>query len=906
MPFLGHAVRLVLREPGRSLAALVGVAMASALITSVLLFGSASGATVTRRALADVSIDAQAVLAPGAGAAAAQEILAADPDVKATYRFDLVHFDAAALDIAGTATQTSTGVLVGIEPGYDTATGLFGVSSGDPAPGKILISRDLASNLGAVPGNQLAFTLPGGGSVSLVVSGVVSTTGADLLLGPIDVAHRAAGANPPANVAVMARSDLEQLVLPRIPAGATAVDSSAPAVGSNATGPVFAADPAVRREIQFKLDHARLPGDPVEAQKWLDTVRRRLDRQGPGTFQVVDDAAASLEPLAADLVWGQILFIFLALPGIILALALSRLAADATADTTRRHAALLRARGATTGQLRLVFVGAAVVRAALGALIGVIAGAAVGLALFGPALASTDPAGTLLRVGVVAIVLTTLLATIAAYIPLRDQLREEIGLGRQELQRVRDPLWRRAYLDVIALVAGVVVYVVVGGTGIHPVLNAEGNPTVTLALTSFIAPLLFWSGGTLLLLRIVTAALRRSDRLSRVMARLLGPGGGLAGRALGARAATASRAIVVLALATSFATSVLVFDATYRQQQRVDAGLTLGADLKAMPTVPATASVAETLRGQGIAAITPFVDRVVFVGPEAQDLLAIDASTLASVAPLADGFFEGTTASGALEALQARPDAILVSAETATDYSIVPGDHLKIRVPDANGKFVTVTFTMAGIALEFPTAPKDAFLVANQAYVTAQTGNDRVSFFLAKADGDVGDAARRLSERAGDSWQVSDLTTTTARLANSITSVDLSSLVLIDVAFAVLIGAVGVALFLLAGIAERRRELATLTAIGAEPAQLRATLIGEAAVIGGAGILAGLLTGALVGVALLQILAGVFDPPADRPAVPFASVALVAGTIVAAVATALLIADRALARLAVMAELREQ
>ena len=906
MPLLGHAIRLAMREPRRSLAALIGVAMASALVTSVLLFGTASGATVTRRALADVKVDAQVVLADGASADAARTILTADPAVKDAMSVDLVHFDSAALDKAGTATQTSTGVLVGVDPGYDTATGWFGASSGSAVPGQILISRDLASNIGAVPGDHVAFTLPGGGSVSLTISGIASTTGADLILGPIDAAHRAAGANAPTNVAVMARADLEQLVLPKIPAGATAVDPSTSASNPTTNKPVFAPDPAVRREIQLRYDHAQLPGDPVEAQKWLDTVRRRLERQGAGTFQVVDDASASLEPLAADLAWGQILFIFLALPGILLALALSRLAADATADTTRRHAALLRARGASTAQLRLVFVGAAVVTALIGSLIGVVLGTIVGLGLFGSALATSDPVGTTARVAVVAVALTTLLASIAAFIPLRSQLREEIALGRQELQRVRGPLWQRAYLDVIALIAGAIVYYIAGGTGIHPVLNAEGNPTVTLALTSFVAPLLFWSGGTLLLLRVVSAALRRSDRLSRAMGRLLGPGGALAGRSLGARATTASRAIVVLALATSFATSVLVFDATYRQQQRVDAELTLGADLKAIPTAPTNAAAVSTLAGPGIAGATPFVDRVVYVGPEAQDLLAIDAGSLGSVAPLADGFFKGTTAAGALDALRAKPDAILVSNETAIDYSIVPGDHLKIRVPDANGNLVTVTFTMAGIALEFPTAPKDAFLVANQAYVASQTGNDRISFVLAKADGDVTDAARQLSARAGSGWQVSDLTMTTARIANSITSVDLSSLVLIDVAFAVLIGAVGVALFLLAGLAERRRELATLTAIGAEPRQLRATLLGEAIVIGGAGIAAGLLTGALVGVALLQILAGVFDPPADRPAIPFVAMVLMTGTVVAAVAIALAIADRSLRRLSVAAELRER
>ena len=445
-----------------------------------------------------------------------------------------------------------------------------------------------------------------------------------------------------------------------------------------------------------------------------------------------------------------------------------------------------------------------------------------------------------------------------------------------------------------------------GGSGIHPVLNAEGNPTVTLALTSFVAPLLLWSGGTLLLLRVIGASLRRSGRLTRTLGRLLGPGGELAGHSVTARAAAASRAIVVLALAVSFATSVLVFDATYRQQQIIDAELTLGADIKATPNTPATAATVAHLAGPGVAASTPFVDRVVYVGPEAQDLLAIDTSTLPAVVPLADSFFQGSTAAGAIEALKARPDAILVSAETAKDYSIVPGDRIRIRVPDANGNLRTVDFTMAGIALEFPTAPKDAFLVANQSYVVAQTGNDRISFALARADGDVGAASANLVRRLGAGWQVTDLGTTTARLANSITSVDLSGLALLDVIFAVVIAAVGVALFLLAGLAERRRELATLVAIGAEPRQVRATMFGETLFIGVAGIATGILIGTLVGVALLQILAGVFDPPADLPAIPAVLIGAMTGVVVVALGAALLVADRGLSRLSVVAALRER
>jgi putative ABC transport system permease protein len=907
MTLVRHAVRLVVREQRRTLAAVVGVTIASALITSVLLFGAASGTTVTRRALVDLPVDAQVVLSPSGDAGGAVAILRADPAVRTVSAFDLAHFDSAAAEKSGTATQTSVGVLVGVDPSYATTTGLFGLSAGAIAPGEIAISRDLASNLSAVPGDAISFALPGGGSVTLRVSGIVSIAGADLVLGPIDAAHRAAGANPPVNVAVMSRADLESQVLPKIPPTATATDPASSGTGaSGAPSPVFAADPAIRRELHVQLDHAQLPGDPVVAQTWLDTVRRRVERLGAGGLKWIDDAGAALEPLAADLAWGQILFIFLALPGIFLALALSRLAADATADATRRHAALLRARGATHRQLRSVFMGATVLTALIGSGVGVAFGAAIALALFRAELASTGLVEAVLRAGAVSIVLTTILASLAAIMPLRAQLREEIAVGRQELQRNRSPLWQRLYLDGLALIVGAVVYVVAGGSGIHPVLNAEGNPTVTLALTSFLAPLLFWSGGTMLLLRVVGAVLRRSVRLARGLGRLLGPGGALAGRFLTSRAAAASRAIVVLALAVSFATSVLVFDATYRQQQRIDAELTLGADLKAVPSAPMTGAAVASVAGRGVAASTPFVDRVVYVGPEAQDLLAIDALTLPVVAPLSDAFFQGSTAAGAMDALQARPDAILVSAETARDYSIVPGDRIRIRVPDANGNLTTVDFTMAGIALEFPTAPKDAFLVANLAYVAAQSGNDRITFILARAEGDVGTAASSLTQRLGAAWLVTDLGTTTARLANSITSVDLSALALLDVAFAVGIAAVGVTLFLLAGLAERRRELATLVAIGAEPRQIRASMLGETLFIGVAGIATGLSTGTLVGVALLQILAGVFDPPADLPAIPLPLIGATTGFVVVALGVALVLADRGLARLDVVAALRER
>lgn len=905
---LRHAFRLVLRDPGRAVTSALGAAIAAALFACVLLFGSASGATVTQRAVAALPVDAQVVLTTTDAKAAAAAV-SADPAVRSASPFGLAHFEGASLEKAGTATQTSAGVIVGIDPGYRAATGLFSISQGATAPGQAVIGRDLASNLGAIPGDTIQFAMPGGATVDLRVSGIVGLTGADLVLGPVDAAHRAAGANPPANVAVVDGATFDALAAGIPPDAVAGATQSGAAPVPSAGLSVVAPEPAVRSEVHVRYDHAQLPGDPVAARQWLDAVRRRIELAGAGAYQVVDDVSASLDTVVQDLAWGRILFIFLALPGILLALALSFLSTDAAAEATRRHAALLRARGAQQRAMWLVFVAAGAIVALGGAIVGAIAGAALGTALFGQELRAADPVGATARAVLVAVAVVTLLGTAAAAIAVREQLRGEVAMGRVQVGPPRRPLWQRLYLDVIAFGAGILAYLAMGAAGIHPVITAEGDPTVSVALTAFVAPVLIWVGGALLLLRVMTAVITRSAWVDHLLRWPLGPGGELTGSTLAARGAAASRAILVLALSVSFAASILIFNATYRQQQRVDADLSLGADMKAVPAAVAPGSSppdASRIAGQGVVASTPILARVVSVGSEAQDLLAIDPATLPAVAPLADTFFANVSAAQAMAALAARPDAILVSAETAKDYSIVPGDRIRIRVPDATGMLRTVEFRMAGVAHEFPTAPKDAFLVANAAYVAAQTGDPRVSFVLARADGDVGRAASALASRLGSTWTVSDLTTERGRLANSITSVDLGDLVLIDLAFAVLIASLGVGLFLLAGLSERRRELAILEAIGAEPRQIAAEIAGETIVVGVAGLLAGLAIGAVVGTTFLGILAGVFDPPADLPVVPLAEMGMLVAAVVVGLAGAFAVADRGIRRLGVVAALRER
>src|SRR3954466_12860952 len=112
-----------------------------------------------------------------------------------------------------------------------------------------------------------------------------------------------------------------------------------------------------------------------------------------------------------------------------------------------------------------------------------------------------------------------------------------------------------------------------------------------------------------------------------------------------------------------------------------------------------------------------------------------------------------------MRTLAARPDGVLVSQETVHDFQLQPGDLVRLRLQDGRTKQLrTVPFHYIGVALEFPTAPRDSFLVANASYVARMTGTDAVGTFLVQTDGtNPGTVAQRLRGGLGTSAQVTDL-----------------------------------------------------------------------------------------------------------------------------------------------------
>ena len=487
-------------------------------------------------------------------------------------------------------------------------------------------------------------------------------------------------------------------------------------------------------------------------------------------------------------------------------------------------------------------------------------------------------------------------------------LRGSVAAGRRTTQRTAKPLWQRLYVDLLALAVSGLVYWLTARTGFSAVVNPDSNPTLSLSVYMFLAPAFLWIGATLLLVRLRAGALAwLAQRATGGRART--PLGFLLASA-GRRSHALNRGLLPVGLLLAFGVNLGIFAATYDQQARVDAQLTLGADVVVDAPAGAVAAhglVQRVARSNGVGGTTALDHAYAYVGPDLQDIFGIDPSTLTHGTSLRDSYFLGGTAAQTLDRLRARSDGVLVSRETINDYSLNIGDLLKLRVLDRKtGKLRVAPFHVAGVVQEFPSAPRDSFMVANLDYVLAVTHDPGPNVLFAKTRGSPSAVARRVAAEVRPfGATVKDITTQTAQTVSSITTVDLRGITKIEEVFAIALAAAAMALFVVLGVIERRHEFATMAALGSSVRDIAAFLWSEAAIVlVGALALASLL-GWLLAEMLVAMLRHVFDPPPDHLAAPWGFLFGLGGAAVASGAVAAAIGVAVFRRLRLGEILRE-
>ncbi len=859
---------LLRHRRGRIVASTIGVAIAVGLLATIGAFLSASKATMAARASSSVSTDWQIETQPGADPAVVRATVKSFPGLRSVTEVDFGQTTGFELAKDGSTQTTGPGVVLALPSSYArTFAGSVRTLSGSDTG--VLLAQQTAANLHAAPGDTVTIGRQGFAPVTVRIDGIVDLPTADSFFQKVGAPQQSQPTAPPDNV----------LILP-------------PAQWHTFFEPVAAARPDLVT-TQFHADFAqKLPVDPAAAYSAVIAQAHNLELKLGGAGLVGDSLGAELGKARADSLYAQVLFLFLGVPGAILAGLLTATVAASGADRRRGDQALLRTRGATMRQLVTLGVSEAAFVTIAGATCGLGLAATIGALSFG---SSTFGASgvTLALWSVAAVGAGAAIAAFSVAWPAYADARElTVADARRAVGRAREPRWLRWRLDAVLLVLSVLVYWSTSRNGFKLVLAVEGVPSISVNYWAFFGPALAWVGGALLLWRIANTVLARGGRGLTALIRPVS--GGLAGTvsaSMKRQRRLLARGLALVALSVAFAASTSVFNSTYQHQAEVDAVLSNGAMVTVVesPGVVADPSKATKLAGiAGVRSVTAMQHRFAYVGADLQDLYGVDPTTIVQSTKLQDAYFQGGTAKQLMAKLAAQPDAVLLSDETVKDFQLTQGDPIRLRLQDGQTKqYKAIPFTYVGIAKEFPSAPSDSFIVANAAYVAKATSSNAVGMFLIDtASNDSTVVTARVQKAVGTSAIVTDIASKRRKIGSSLTAVELKGLTKVELGFALVLAAAASGLVLWLGLAERRRTFAIAAALGATPRQLGGFVWSEAVFVTFGGMLLGAVMGWALTRMIVKILTGVFDPPPSALAVPWGYLALVVAITLVAVAVA--------------------
>ncbi len=841
---------------GRLLGAIAGVGLTIALIVAIGTFTVSASRTMTQRAIAGVPVDWQVELQPGTDADEVLKAMAAAApytELRTVSYANAAGFQA----VTGQTEQTTgPGKVLGLPNDYGATFPhqidlLLGTMDGP------LLAQQTAANLHVGVGDEVTIKRLGLPPAAVRIAGIVSLPNADSMFQAVGVRGGSGPTAPPDNVLLLPEAQFHAMF--------DAQAASQPA--------------SVRTQLHVRLAHGQLRPDPGVAFLSVERAANSLTARTAGGVMVGDNLAARLAGTRADALYARVLFLFLGVPGVVLAALFTLSVAASGAGRRRREQSLLRTRGASTGQvLQIAGIEAAVVGVG-----GILAGLVLAL-VASVAWWRIDALTSAVPWIAMAALIGLLLAAAGIVLPAWREARwSTVAASRVALGRGASALWERLFVDLILLAIAGGAYWLVASSGYQVVVAPEGVPQTSVHYEAFLAPLCLWIGASLLVMRLTRLALRKGQAtLARLLSPLAADLSPLVAASLSRQCDMIARGAVLAALAFAFATSTALFDTTYQAQSPTDAELTNGSDVTvsgstAAPAGPLLQALAAL---PGVTAAEPMTHRYAYVGNDLQDIYGIDPARIGRATPLKDAYFTGGTAVEMMARLAARPDAILVAQETVNDFRLQPGDQMNLRLQNAaDHTYHVVPFHYVGIAREFPTAPKDSFLVANAAYIGQATGAVAAEVVLIKAGGG-GEAIAAGARRVATSLpgvKVTTLGEAQRLISSSLTAVDLRGLTVLELGFAVLMVAGVAGLVLALDLVERRRGFSILTALGAKPWQLGAFIWSEALLIVGGGAVCGTAIGFAVAEVLVRVLSGVFDPPPDTLSVPWTYLGLLAG-----------------------------
>ncbi|MBL0373978.1 ABC transporter permease [Rhizobium sp. KVB221] len=856
------------RRTARVAGLCAGIALTVAMLSTLAFFLSESGASMTERAISDVPIDWQVEAVPGADQNALIDAIKRAAPVKIIHQVKYAQSDGFEARTADTTQQTGPGKVIAFDANYAVdfpkeLRWLAGKRSG------VLIAQQTAANLHVGPGDNVSIKRLGLPPVEVKIDGVVDLPDADALFQGVGLPPQAAPQAPPDNVVILPISNWHE-----------AFDAQ------QAKRP-----DTTRTQFHVRLVHDGLPSDPTKAYTVVAGQSRNLEARVAGQALVSTNLGARLDTVRSDALYATVLFLFLGIPGVALALVLTVSLANAGAGARMQEQSLLRIHGASDRKSLMLLQSEPFAIGIVSTLLGFFV--SIAFSSHSGALADTSS----LLFAALAAVLGGAVAMLAIAVSAFRASRATTVVGaRQAVGRSHVPLWQSLCVDLVMLACAGLLFWQSASTGYEIVLAPEGVPAASVDYNAFLSPALFSMGFGLLIFRLCRYFISTSNPLFETVLRpISGTLAGAVAASIAFQQLRISRGIVMTALAVAFVTSTAIFNVTYEGQTRVDAELTNGADVTVFGTTahPAGGKLETVKNVPGVEAARTMQHRFAYVGSDLQDLYGIDPRSIGAATTLSDAYFRGGTTSEILAKLAATPNGVLVSEETVSDFQLLEGDTINLRLVSAkDNQYHAVPFKFIGVAREFPTAPRDSFLVANADYVSKMSESTAAEYVLVRASSDPGMLSKAIATALGPTsgLDVKNIGDASHIIGTSLTAVNVGKLAVIELFFGAVMAVAAGGLMVGLGFIDRRRNYAVLTLIGAKPRQLAGFLWSEGVLVLVGGIVFGVISGVTTAWMLVKLLTGVFDPPPETISVPWGYLAsvyvMIAGSVLVAIAFA--------------------
>jgi putative ABC transport system permease protein len=775
--------------------------------------------------------------------------------VAAADQLSFVDLPAGALS-AGSARVPGNVRLFGFDAGYQQRHDDIDLVEGEIVPGEALISVEAAQQLGAAVGDTVTLAVPGATApLTLTVSGEADLRRARALFFSRQGSNLENFLYTP-NSVVIDPAMFQQTVVP-----ALLTDSATR--GSERNLPV--------REVDVQIARDRLDADPGTALVQTRRIADDVSAIAPEQDYLVDNISNTLGVARQDAALAKRMFVFLGVPGGMLAAILAGYSGAVLASAQRREQAILRVRGANRRHLVRMLALRSLLLTAAGAVIGLAVGFLSALAVLGADALTQASIPSLIVSGLIGAGGGFLAAGSALYGAGSASIRREINEDRALLFS-RPPPWWRARLDLLALLAVAILAVLAVRTDAFagvPGSVYEGRG-VDVNLWLLALPLGVWIAGSLIGGRLFAWLL---SRLPSRSARFPHVVRGVLGRSLRRRSWVAAQGMIVIGLIVGVATSITMFTASYDRAKAADARFSLGSDIRVAPDPTNQETVSGAFAQQieavdGIAAATPVVYGVENSqlrssrNEDVANVAAVDPRGFSRVAALEDANFVGMTAEEALTTLAGDPTGALLSTEMAEFISVEPGDPILVLFEQGSDVQALAEMHVVGIFERLPAFPDGADALVNIAQQQGLVPSTAPDFFLARtSDGrpsTLQAAAAALTAGLGGTTRLAVETreTTLDKDQSSLAALNIRGLLTLDSGFGLAMVIVAIGIFVFGLLLQRRREYVTMRAQGLQSREIRALIVAETGTV----TVSACLVGIAVGVGMASFLVNVLRP----------------------------------------------